>query len=125
MSDMFSTLGLQQQISSARQLLEAAKTMEQRAEEKKIKRMGVEAQIESSKILADQQIELKEMREVISALLRHNLEQAKQQSTALQEREKIETERYKENLKFTKIAAWAGIIGGLLGVITIVIQLFH
>jgi rubrerythrin len=125
MSDMFSTLGLQQQISSARQLLDAAKTMEQRAEEKKIKQMGAKAQIESSKILADQQIELKEMREAISALLRHNLEQAEQQLTALQEREKIETERYKENLKFTKIAAWTGIIGGFLGVITIVIQLFH
>lgn len=122
---MFSIPGLQDQVSSARQLNEMVETLERRAAEDKIKRMGAKAQIESSKILADQQIELKEMREAISALLRHNLEQAKQQSTAAQEREKIETERYKENLKFTKIAAWTGIIGGLLGVITIVIQLFH
>lgn len=122
---MFSIPGLQHQVSSARQLNEMVVALERRAAEDKIKRMGAKAQIESSKTLADQQIELKEMREAISALLRHNLEQAKQQSTALQEREKIETERYKENLKFTKIAAWTGMIGGLLGVITIVIQLFH
>jgi hypothetical protein len=65
------------------------------------------------------------MREAISALLKHNLEQAEQQLTALQEREKIETERYKENLKFTKIAAWTGMVGGLLGVIIFAMQLFY
>jgi len=120
MSDTFLTLGLQQQISSARQLSELAETQKQQTKEKVIKLMGAEAQIESSKILADQRKELEEMREIINALLRHNLEQTNQQSIASQERDKIETKRYMENLRFTKIAAWAGV----LSVIDIFIRLF-
>lgn len=124
MNDTFLTLGLQQQISSARQLIEGIKIQEQQAEETALKSMGAKAQIESSKILADQRKQLEEMREAINALLRHNLDQAKQQSVALQERDKIETKRYKENLQFTKIAAWAGVFGVVLGGVAIVIQLF-
>lgn len=125
MNDMFSIPGLQHQVSSARQVNEMVEALERRAAEDKIKRMGAKAQIEFNKILADQRMELEEIRSTIVALLKHNLEQAEQQSMAAQERDKIEAERYKKNLKFTKIAAWTGIIGGLLGVITIVIQLFH
>lgn len=117
-------MGLPQQISSAPQLSEVAEILKQQAEEKAIKRMGAKAQIESNRILADQRLELKEMRETINALLRHSLEQAKQQSMASQERDKIEDKRYKKNLQFTKIAAWTGMIGVALGVIAIVIQLF-
>lgn len=120
MSDTFLMLGLQQQISSARQLGEVAEIQERQAKEKAIKHMGAKAQIESSKILADQRVELAEMRETINALLRHSLEYAKQQSIASQERDKIETKRYEENLRFTKIAAWAGV----LSVLDIIIRLF-
>lgn len=124
MNEMFLMHGLQQQVTSARQLSMVAEILDQQAEEKTVKRMGAKAQIESSKILADQHIELEKMREVINALLRHTLEQAEQQSMALQEQDKIETKRYKENLQFTKIAAWTGVFGVALSIIGIVIQLF-
>ena len=123
MNDNFSILGLEQHLSSARQVSDMASIRQRQAEEKAIKRMGAEAQIESSKILADQREELEVMRASINNLLKHNLEQSKQQASALQERDKVETERYHENLRFTKIAAWTGVIGVILGVVAIVLQL--
>lgn len=114
--------GLEQKTSSARQLGEMAKILQREAEEKAVKRMGAEAQIESIKILADQREKLEVMREAIIALLKHNLEQAKIQIIASQERDRIETERYQENLQFTKIAAWTGIVGTVLAVGGIVLQ---
>lgn len=111
MNETFLMPGLGQQISSARQLIEVVKIHKQQAEEKAIKRIGAKAQIESSKILADQRIELAQMRQTINVLLKHNIEHTKQQSIASQERDKIETKRYKANLRFTKIAAWAGVLG--------------
>jgi hypothetical protein len=103
MNDNFSFLGLEQHLSSARQVSDMASMLQRQAEEKAIKRMGAEAQIESSKILAEQREELEVMRATINALLKHNLEQAKQQEIVLQVRDKVETERYRENLRFTKM----------------------
>jgi hypothetical protein len=123
MADMFSMQGLEQQISSARQLIDMAEMLRREAEEKTIKRMGAEAQIKSSKILAEQRNELEVMREAISALLKHNLEQSKHQAEALAERDKIESERYLVNTRLSKVAAWAGVIGTLLASAGIALQI--
>lgn len=122
MNDNFSFLGLEQHFSSARQVSDMASMLQRQAEAAAIKRRGAEAQIESSKILADQCEELELMRASINALLKHSLEQAEQQEVKLKERDKVETARYHENLKFTKIAAWTGIVGIIIGVISIVLQ---
>jgi hypothetical protein len=122
MKDQFSFLGYEQHLSSAKQVSNLANMLQLQAEEKAIKRMGAEAQIESSKILADQHEELEVMRTSINALLAHNLEQAKRQEKEAQERNEIETVRYRENLRFTKIAAWTGIFGIVIGVVSMVLQ---
>jgi len=123
MTDNFSFLGAERHLSSARQVGDVANMLRQQAEEKAIKRMGAEAQIESSKILTDQRQEIEMMRSSINDLLKHNLEQASQQAISSQVRDKIESERYLENLRFTKIAAWTGAIGAILAVVSIAIQL--
>lgn len=123
MNDNLSFLGLEQHLSSARQVTDMASILQRQTEAAVIKRRGAEAQIESSKILADQREELEVMRASINALLKHSLEQAEQQEIKLQERDKVETERYRENLRFTKMAAWTGVIGIILGVVAIVLQL--
>ena len=120
---MFLMQRLEQQISSARQLSDMAEILRRQAEENAIKRMGAEAQIESSKILAEQREELEVMRDAISALLNHNLEQSKQQAEVLQERDKIESERYRENTRLSKVAAWAGVLGTLLAAAGIALQI--
>lgn len=125
MKDQFSLLGLEQHFSSAKQLSDMDKILQHQSEEKAIKRMGAEAQIKSSKILADQHEELEVMKVSLNALLAHNLEQSKQQYKDAQERNTVETERYRENLRFTKIAAWTGIVGIIIGVTSIAIQFIH
>lgn len=122
-NDNFSSLGLEQHLSSARQVSDMASMLQRQAEAAAIKRRGAEAQIESSKILADQREELEVMRASINSLLKHSLEQAEQQKIKSQEHDKIETERYLENLRFSKIAAWTGVTGVILGVAAIVLQL--
>lgn len=123
MNDTFSSLILGQHPSSARQVSDMMRTLQRQSESAAIKRRGAEAQIESSKILADQREELEVMRASINALLTHSLEQAEQQEIKSQERDKVETERYRENLRFTKIAAWTGIMGSILSVVAIILQL--
>jgi hypothetical protein len=121
MMDIFSMH--EQEISSARQLSDMAAMLHRQVEEKAIKRMGAEAQIKSSKILAEQREELEVMRVAISALLKHNLEQSKQHAEALQERDKIESERYRENTRLSKVAAWAAVFGTFLAATGIALQI--
>lgn len=123
MNDNFSIQASDRQISSARQLSDMAKIFQREAEEKAVKRRGAEAQIEASKILEDQRQELEVMRATINALLKHNLEQSHQQALAIQERDKIETERFIKNTRLSKIAAWAGVIGTILAAFGIILQL--
>lgn len=125
MNDQFSFLGLAQHFSSAKQVGDMAKVIQHEAKEKAVKRRGAEAQIESIKILAEQQEELEVMKVSLNALLAHNLEQAKQQWKDAQERNNIESERFRENLRFSKIAAWTGIVGILIGLISLVIQFMY
>ena len=119
-------LFIDRQASTAKQLSDlstsimTSKTLLEKSNGTKLK--GAEAQIESSKILADQREELEVIRASINALLNHNFEQAMQLEIKLQEREKIETTRYDEILKFTKIAAWTGIAGAILGAVSIAFQ---
>lgn len=121
MNDLF--LNLERQVSSARQMHDMLEPLRREAEAKTIKRMGAEAQIESSKILANQAEELVVMRKTINDLLLHTLEQAKQYAIASQERDKVETARYRENLRFTKIAAWTGVIGIIFSAVAILLEL--
>jgi hypothetical protein len=114
--------------TSARQVHDMSDVFQQvqfvAIEEKAMRRKGVEAQIRSAKILADQREELEVMREAINALLKHNLEQSKQQSIALQERDRVEAERFRENTHLSKIAAWAGVISAILAAIAIWVQIY-
>lgn len=123
MNDNFSFLGLEQHLSSARQVSNMANILQRQAEAAAIKRRGAETQIESSKILADQREELEAMRASINALLKHSLKQTEQQEIKLQKRDKVETQRYRENLRLTQIAAWTGVIGVIIGSVAIVLQL--
>lgn len=125
MSDMFSMQGPEKHISSASQLKELAEMIQRQAQERAIKRKGAEAQIESSKILADQREEMEQMRNAINSLLKHSLEQAEQQSIAKEKRDKIEAERFRENIRWTKIAAWSGIVATIFAVVTITLQVFQ
>ncbi|WP_144313873.1 hypothetical protein [Bdellovibrio bacteriovorus] len=122
MNDNFSFSGLEQHISSSRQVRDMANMVLRKAEAAAIKRRGVEAQIESSKVLVDQREELVVMRAFISALLKDSFEQTDQQEIKLKERDKVETARHQENLKFTKIAAWTGVVGIIIGVVSIFLQ---
>lgn len=103
------TQNLGSQISSAKQgsdLFESFRHVKlAEKEESAVKRRGVEEQIA--------------IRLAIDALLKNSLEQAKIQ----QELEKIYTLRHYESLKATKIAAWAGVVGAFLVVVSIVFQL--
>lgn len=87
---------LTQNVSSAKQVSELAELQRQielsEREEKAIHRRGVEEQISASATL--------------STLLKHNLEQAKQQ----EDRDRIDTKRHREMMVFTVIAAVTGII---------------
>lgn len=115
--------------TSARQVSEMSETLHRlhraEAEEKALRRRGVEAQIESAKLLADQREEIEVMREAINALLKHNIEQSKQQAIAFQERDKVEGQRFSENTRLSKIAAWAGVLSVILAAIAIGVQLFY
>jgi len=110
------------QVSSAKQLSELTKSYERvqaiENEQKAFHRKGVEAQIESTKTLKEQREDQVLIKKTLELLLKHNLEQARQREV----QEKIETSRYSENLKFTKIAAWTSIAAALLGVISIILQ---
>lgn len=118
----FSSLEASQKASSARQLSEISKIFQYEAEEKAVKRRGAEAQIESNKIMAEQRKELEIMRASINALLKHNLEQAELLAQSALMQEEIETKRYLENLRFTKIAAWTGIAGMIIGIVAIILS---
>lgn len=124
MKDMLSVLGLDRQVSSASHVSDMMQTLQRQAEAAAIRRRGAEAQIESSKILADQREELELMRNAINLLLKHSLEQAEKQSIAAEKRHKIESERYQENIRWTKIAAWSGIAAAIFAVVTIALQIF-
>lgn len=129
MKDPFLNMNLSQHVSSARQFSELSASIEATqavvTKANAIKLKGAEAQIESSKILAEHREKLEVMRSSIHELLKHTLEQAEQNEMMSREREKLETARYRENLRFTKIAAWTGVIGILIGLVSIVIQYFH
>lgn len=112
MNDLF--LNLEKYTSSARQFSELSASIEATqaviAKANAIKLKGAEAQIESSRILAEQREELEVMRDTINALLKHSLEQAEQQ----EERNRIESKRHREAMIFTVIAAVTGIISLML-----------
>lgn len=126
MNEPFFNMNLDRYASSAKQISELSASVEATqavvAKSNAIKLKGAEAQIESSKILADQREELEVMRASINTLLKHSLEQAEQQAVASQERDKLEAERYRENLRFTKIAAWTGVVGIIIGIASIALQ---
>jgi hypothetical protein len=127
MNNPFFNINLDRFASSAKQISELSASIEATqavvAKSNTIKLKGAEAQIESSNILADQREELEVMRATINALLKHNLEQVEQQAIASQERDKLEAERYCENLRFTKIAARTGVVGIILSIVAIALQL--
>jgi len=128
LQEMFSFQGIENQFSSARQISDASKTFQhiQSAvnQEKHLRNKSVNAQIESVKILSNQREELEMMKDAINALLEHSLEQSKQQTIALHERDKVESERYIENTRLSKIAAWAGVFSAILAAASIMIQMF-
>lgn len=126
MKDSLFNMNLDRYASSAKQISELSASIEATqavvAKSNAIKLKGAEAQIESIKILANQHEELEIMRTTINTLLKHSLEQSEQQAITSQEREKLEADRYRENLQFTKIAAWTGIVGIFIGLISIALQ---
>ena len=107
--------GFDQHVSSAKQLNDMAESYSRsqavEREENVVHRRGVEAQIESATTLKEQKVDQTFIRETLDVLLRHRLEQVTQQV----ERERIEDARYEVNLRFTKIAAWTGVVGVILG----------
>lgn len=125
MNDVFSVLGLDRQVSSARHVSDMMQTLQRQAEAAAIGRGGAEAQIESNKILADQREEIELMGSAINLLLKHSLEQAEQQSLAAENRKKIESERYYENMRWTKVAALSGVVAAIFSIVTVAIQFFH
>lgn len=126
MKDTFLNINLDRNVSSAQQFselsasIEATKAVVAKASATKLK--GAEAQIESSKSLAEVCEKLEVMRSAIHALLKHNLEEAEQQEIKSRKRDSIEVARHNENLRFTRIAAWAGIIAVVLSMASLVIQ---
>lgn len=123
-STLFS-MKISNQASSAKQVADLATIIQREIEDEEIKRKGNEALIKSNNTLADQHEEIAQIRKAISALLNHSLDISTQQSIALLERDKIEFKRYQENIRFTKIAAWSGVISVIFSAIAIAIQLYN
>lgn len=80
------------------------------AEDRTRERRGIQAQIDSANRLVDLRQELAAMRMALDELRIQNLEQSKH----LLERDKLDTERSRENILVSKIAAWAGVISVLI-----------
>jgi DNA repair ATPase RecN len=119
---MFSLNGATQ-VSNAKQASALMDTFRREAEDKIAARRGAEAQIESSKILADQHRELTVMKEIIDSLLKYTVQQGEQLAIQMQEQNKIEDRRYIENTRLARIATWTGIFSMLIAVIALVLQI--
>ena len=126
---MFSIQEMANQFSSAKQINDTVNTFHRiqlaANEDKALRSKSRNAQVESVKILSQQHKELEIMKDAINALLDHNLEQALQQTAALQERDIIENKRFNENNRLSKIAAWAGVFSTILAAASIFIQIFN
>lgn len=119
---MFSLNGATQ-VSNAKQASALMETFRREAEDKITVRRGVEAQIDSNKILADQSRELAVMKEIIDSLLKYTVEQGKLQSIEMEERNKIEDRRYIENTRLARVATWTGIFSMFIAVVALVLQI--
>lgn len=76
-------------------------------------------QIESAKLSATQGKNLEKMSEILSSLL----EQADRQRLAMQQNERIEEQRYLENTRLSRVAAWSSIISMIVAVVGIIVQI--
>lgn len=110
------------QVSSALQASKLMETFRKQAEAEVMLKRGAEAQIDSKKILGEQQQELAMMKGIIDSLLKYIIEHSRQQSIELVERNIIEEKRYLENTRMTKIATWTSIFGIIIGVASIALQ---
>ena len=81
-------------------------------------RAAIQVQLESAKMLADQHEKLDRMSEALMFLAEH----AQQSQISSRERQAIEDKRHLENLRFTKIAAWSGVVAAILGIVAIVFR---
>lgn len=97
---------------SAQSVVMNALAVDAEIKHRAIQQNGAKAQIASEKILANQ-----------NALLEYLAKHAHQQEIAMQERDKIESERYRLNTGLSRVAAWSGVISAILSAIAIWIQL--
>lgn len=75
-------------------------------------RATVQLQLESTKMLAEQQRQLSHMNQTLGSLIEY-----------VKQSQALEDIRYKENLRFTKIAAWSGVAATVLTLVIFGIQL--
>lgn len=90
----------------------AAETASRAAARSAVQLKGIDAQVESAR-------ELELLREQVNALLKHSRVDAEQQAVASQERDKVEAARFRENIRMSRVAAWAGVISAILSAIAI------
>ena len=110
------------QVSNAQQASELMETFRREAEAEIMQKRGAEAQVESKKILVDQIQELALMKEIINSLLKYTVEQSQKQAIELDARNKVEEERYLENMRLARLATWTGVVSMIVAVIAIILQ---
>ena len=76
-------------------------------------------QIQSVKLSTSHDKKLEKTNEVLTSLL----EWAHQQQIASQQREVTEVQRYRENTRLSRIAAWSGVIALILSAIGVIAQI--
>lgn len=83
-------------------------------------RASIELQLEATKLLTYQERKLEKLSEIVEKLSKR----IEQQHLAAQEREELEDERSEENMRFSKIAAWSGVVSILVAVVSFIISLW-
>jgi hypothetical protein len=103
MSDIFSDIS----VTSPRTLLETSKRI---AEANQLQRKGIQSQIQSAELIADQKKLIAEMAAGITLLLEHNQKQAADLAKQTATREKLESKRFLINTILSFVAAISGIV---------------
>lgn len=78
-------------------------------------RASIEMQIETAKLLSEQDKKLVKLNEVVHTLYKI----IEQQNLVARERAKTEEIRYKRHARLSAIAAWSGVVGVVLAAISI------
>lgn len=94
------------------------------AEENKLRRKGIQAQVDSVKLLEEQQEVMTIMSQALTELLNHNVKQAELLAAETAKREELESKRYSKSTQLGFIAAIAGVLSVLIAAASVFLQIY-